>query len=62
MKQVDIGLAAIAMIELCRGTKDCADCKISFLCTEATPLEWNEESLPKVGELTVLYLEEGKKQ
>lgn len=60
MKYVDVGLAARAMIELCKGTKVCADCKISFLCTEATPLDWDEESIPKVDELIAFYLEGGE--
>lgn len=60
MKQVDIGLAARAMIRLCKASEDCGTCKISFLCNNAAPLEWNETQLPKEGELVALFLEAGE--
>lgn len=59
MKQVDIGLAARAMIQICKATEDCRTCKISFLCCDAGPVEWNETRIPKDGEL-VAFLEVGE--
>ena len=59
MKQVDIGLAARAMIQICKSCEDCRTCKISFLCNDAGPLGWNETRLPKEGEL-VAFLEGGE--
>lgn len=60
MKKVDIGLAAWAMIQLCKANEDCGTCKISFLCDSAAPLEWNETHLPKEGELVALFLDGGE--
>lgn len=60
MKKVDIGLAARAMIQFCKANEDCRTCKISFLCNDAGPLEWNETRLPKEGELVALFLEAGE--
>lgn len=60
MKQVDIGLAARCMVQICKSSEDCGTCKISFLCDSATPLEWNETRLPKEGELVALFLEVGE--
>lgn len=60
MKYVDVGLAARAMIQLCKSSEDCKTCKISFLCNDAGPLEWNETRLPKEGELVALFLDGGE--
>lgn len=50
MKQVDIGLAMRAMIEVCRNHRDCHKCPILEICNQGCPLEWDTSRIPEIGE------------
>lgn len=50
MKQVDIGLAMRAMIEMCRNCRDYRKCPIIGVCVHGCPLEWDTSKMPEIGE------------
>lgn len=58
MQAVDIGLSLLAIKRLCERTDFCVNCPLLNFCCNDTfmvdPCYWNEESLPKVGDIVAL--------
>lgn len=62
MKQIDVGLAIRAIIEICKNHEDCRTCRVYGICDSATPLEWDLSKVPEIGEYIANYLGEREKR
>lgn len=60
MKQIDVGLAIRAIIEICKTREGCRTCPVCGICDRA-PLEWDLSKVPEIGEYIAVYLGESEK-